>query len=39
MHSLEQIVALLPWCSSVCLTICLSGTVCIVIIRCTLARI
>ena len=41
MRSLERIVALLPWCSSVrlfaCLSVCL-GQACIVIIRCTLER-
>jgi len=26
MHSLERIVALLPWCSSVCTSVCPSGT-------------
>ena len=35
---IERIVALLPWCSSVCLSICL-GRSCIVIVRCTSARI
>ena len=35
---IEQIVALLPWCSSVRLSVCLRRA-CIVIIRCTLARI
>jgi len=38
MRSLRRIVALLPWCASVCPSVCL-GRACIVIIRCTLARI
>ena len=38
MRSLEQSIALLPWCSSVCLSVCL-GRACTLIIRCTLARI
>ena len=38
MRSLERIVAILPWCSSVCLSVRL-GRAYTVIVRCTLARI